>query len=395
MISPFLFGRELVGPELVDRREELEEIVETILGRERLFLIGPRRFGKTSLLATAAARVEELGGKVIRINAEQFVGTHALAGELIRQAGQKLIGGAERGLKRLGEAFASLQPQIAYNPRTDALTVRLAAADGTEPTRTLAEVLDAVEGLAAKQREPVAVVIDEFQHTVAEEGVAGEQRLRAVVQAHRHVGYVFAGSDTAMLTAMTSEPPSTSSGQAHAHRFTSLGSRMYLGPIPRDDFRGHIEGGFARAAKTISPEAVEQILDIAEDVPYTVQLVANATWRQAMSTRRKRVGRAEVEAALERLLTREDPQYATLVDQLTLNQRKALLAAAHAEGGRGLTSAETAREYRIAVSTLRRGVESLTQRGVLRRVLGSGEAAGVVVFEDPIFRRWVLGRLRW
>ena len=386
MISPFLFGRELVGPELVDRREELEEIVETILGRERLFLIGPRRFGKTSLLATAAARVEELGGKVIRINAEQFVGTHALAGELIRQAGQKLIGGAERGLKRLGEAFASLQPQIAYNPRTDALTVRLAAADGTEPTRTLAEVLDAVEGLAAKQREPVAVVIDEFQHTVAEEGVAGEQRLRAVVQAHRHVGYVFAGSDTAMLTAMTSE---------HARPFYRLGSRMYLGPIPRDDFRGHIEGGFARAGKTISPEAVEQILDIAEDVPYTVQLVANATWRQAMSTRRKRVGRAEVEAALERLLTREDPQYATLVDQLTLNQRKALLAAAHAEGGRGLTSAETAREYRIAVSTLRRGVESLTQRGVLRRVLGSGEAAGVVVFEDPIFRRWVLGRLRW
>ena len=52
MISPFLFGRELVGPELVDRREELEEIVETILGRERLFLIGPRRFGKTSSRAT-------------------------------------------------------------------------------------------------------------------------------------------------------------------------------------------------------------------------------------------------------------------------------------------------------------------------------------------------------
>ena len=350
MVSPFQFGRELVGPELVDRREELDELIQTLRGRERLFLIGPRRFGKTSLLATAAARMEELGAAVIRVNAEQFVGPHALAAELIRQAGQKLIGGPERSLRQLGRAFGSLQPQIAYDPRTDALTVRIAATDRAEPTRTLTEVLTAIDELAGKAKEPVAVVIDEFQHTVAEEGVDGERRLRAVVQTHRNLGYVFAGSDTAMLTAMTSE---------HGRPFYRLGSRMHLGPIPREDFSAHIEAGFARAGTKIDPEAVERILDLAEDVPYTVQLVANATWRLATATNLKRVGEADVEAALDRLLAREDPQYATLSEQLTVNQRKALHAAAHAEQGRGLTSAETAREYRLAVSTLRRAVDGL------------------------------------
>ena len=386
VISPFQFGRELVGPDLVDRVDELDEVIQTIRGRERLFLIGPRRFGKTSLLASAAARVEELGGAVIRVNAEQFVGPHALAGELIRQAGQKLIGGPERGLRKLGQVFGSLQPQIAYDPRTDGLTVRIAATEGAEPTRYLTEVLTAIDGLAAKAKEPVAVIIDEFQHTVAEEGVDGERRLRAVVQTHRHVGYVFAGSDTAMLTAMTSE---------HGRPFYRLGSRMYLGPIPRVHFREHIVDGFARSGRTISETAVEQVLDVAEDVPYTVQLLANATWRLATGLKIKRVDETHVTTALERLLAREDPQYATLADQLTLNQRKALHAAAHAEGGHGLTSAEVARQYRMAVSTLRRAVDGLIQRGILRRVQGSGEGGGSLVFEDPVFRRWVVGRLRW
>lgn len=55
----------------------------------------------------------------------ELVGPHALAEELIRQAGQKLVGGAERGLRRLGRAFGSLQPQIAYDPRTDGWSVKV------------------------------------------------------------------------------------------------------------------------------------------------------------------------------------------------------------------------------------------------------------------------------
>ena len=241
-------------------------------------------------------------------------------------------------------------------------------------------MLTSIDALAAKASDPVAVIINEFQHTVAEEGVDGERRLRAVVQAHRHVGYVFAGSDTTMLSAMTGD---------HGRPFYQPGSRMSLGAVPREHFREHIHGGFARSGKTISAEATERSLDLAEDVPYTVQLLVNATWRLATATTATAttdIATADVDAALERLLAREDPQYATLADQLTTNQRKALHAAAHAPNGSGLTSTEVAREYRIAISTLRRAVDGLVQRAILRRVPGSGERGGRLVFEDPVFR---------
>lgn len=44
--NPFEYGRELGLSELVDRAEELGVIEATIRTRAKLFLIGPRRYGK-------------------------------------------------------------------------------------------------------------------------------------------------------------------------------------------------------------------------------------------------------------------------------------------------------------------------------------------------------------
>lgn len=386
MISPFQFGRELSGAELVDRDEEVHEVTDVIRGRERLFLIGPRRYGKTSILAAASSRATELGAKVIRVNAEQFVGMHALAGEIAQQAERLLVSPAGRGAKRIAEAFASIRPLLGYDPLTDAWSIKVQPSSDLAPTLYLSEALDAVNRLAGGLDAPVAVIIDEFQRAVAEEGIDGERRLRAVVQAHRHVGYVFAGSDTAMLTAMTSE---------HGRPFYRLGSRMFLGAVPREDFRPHLRGGFERAGVTLSDEGVERILDLAWDVPYTVQLIASGTWRRAVATSAKTVSEADVDAALARLLEREDPQYSTLTDQLTVNQRKALHAAAHSADGTGIVTAANARAYGLPVATLRRALEALVQRGILRRLQGSRAPRGQVAFEDPILGHWVRDRLRW
>ena len=62
--NPFQFGRELGLGDLVDRQAELASVEETVREGGKLFLIGPRRFGKTSILKTAADRLaaESAGG---------------------------------------------------------------------------------------------------------------------------------------------------------------------------------------------------------------------------------------------------------------------------------------------------------------------------------------------
>ena len=48
--NPFEFGRAMRAEAIVDREEELRRLADAVRNGERLFLIGPRRYGKTSLL---------------------------------------------------------------------------------------------------------------------------------------------------------------------------------------------------------------------------------------------------------------------------------------------------------------------------------------------------------
>jgi AAA+ ATPase superfamily predicted ATPase len=57
---------------IVDRDEELRRLVDAIHNGERLFLIGPRRFGKTSLLNVVQHRVEKEGIVVLKYDIEKF-----------------------------------------------------------------------------------------------------------------------------------------------------------------------------------------------------------------------------------------------------------------------------------------------------------------------------------
>lgn len=55
--NPFEYGRELGTDALVDRQDELRAVISTIQRGGKLFLIGPRRFGKTSIRDAAAAQL--------------------------------------------------------------------------------------------------------------------------------------------------------------------------------------------------------------------------------------------------------------------------------------------------------------------------------------------------
>jgi len=54
--NPFELGGEPKASALIDREQKLGLVIRTIENGGKLFLIGPRRYGKTSILA--AARVE-------------------------------------------------------------------------------------------------------------------------------------------------------------------------------------------------------------------------------------------------------------------------------------------------------------------------------------------------
>lgn len=134
------------------------------------------------------------------------------------------------------------------------------AEDPSKHIEMLVEALDGVENLAKAQPKgrPVGLVIDEFQQLIELGGRAAEGQIRAAIQRHQRTGYVFAGSKTRLLTAMTTDA---------ARPFYRAGALRSIGPVPASDFRGFLQSKFVQSGFSVPEgagnEAIQSILDLA------------------------------------------------------------------------------------------------------------------------------------
>lgn len=376
--NPFEFGRELGAGELVDREAELDLVCRSIRNRGRLFFIGPRRYGKTSILHAAEELLTAEGIAVLRYNAEAYESLSLLAQALLTGAARQLGSTVEQASAGLRRFFGRLRPEVTY----DIDDRRLGVAFGKPGRETpelplLGEVLDGIDRMAAEEKTATAVILDEFQHLVEEGGEAAERQLRAAVQRHRHLGYVFSGSRTRLLARMTNDP---------SRAFWKLGERYFLGPIPRDAFRLALRRGFTDAGYTVEVAALDHVLDRAEDIPYNVQRLASACWEAVRVAVRPTLTVSLVDETLVRIVQQENPAYMQLWQSLTKAQKKALKAVIAREG-RELLGREALESSGLAASSMQRALEALDDRGVIREEEERTRAR--YRLEDPFFAAWI------
>ena len=377
MRNPFQYGRELDRFELVDRTEELTLIGTTIRNRGKLFLIGPRRFGKTSLLSAATQEAEARGVVVLRFDAEKFETLEVLGRAILTASLRALRGPLEKAAAFLATVAASLRPRVEVGP-DGSLSVWLGveAASHGEVT-LLADALDAVERLAEETGKEVAVFLDEVQQIVIEHGEGAERQLRATVQRHKRVTYVFAGSATRLLLAMTGD------GNRPFYR---LGERLFLKEIPGGEFLDFLRNAFVASGFSVEEGGCESILEMAEEVPYNVQRLAYEAWEMLRARTLDALRPEGVSEALRRVILREDPAYTQIWFVLTKNQKKVLKAVMETEG-RELQSGEIARRYSISPSSVQAALGTLEESHLLRQDSREGKVR--YRFVDPFLAAWI------
>lgn len=378
--SPFQTGRRLNSRELVDRRAELRTVRTALVGGGKLFVIGPRRHGKTSILNVARRAAERQGVVVLSFDAEAFTSTEQLATAMLAEATRRLEPAIKRAQQAVSRFFGRLRPTVTFNPADQSISASLAvetAAVGG-PLPLLTTVLDGIDKWAAHAKRPVAIIIDEVQELLEKEGEQAERQFRAAVQKHEHVAYVFAGSKTHYLARLTSDP---------AAPFFNLGSRLHVGAIPDSDFRKFLESAFASGGFQMDPSAVDAILSIAERVPWNVQLLADACWSELTQADVARPWtEAEIKRTADDMVRRLDPIYSPQWLNLSGPQRTALMSAVH-DGTTGLTSQARLRRYQMTASGMQRAVGGLIEKGVLFEEATGGRAT--VRLQDPFFGVWV------
>lgn len=378
-INPFEFGGELKPSSLIDREEELDVVVRTLEQGGKLFLIGPRRYGKTSILAAAEHQLVGSGVAVLRHDAEVYESLSALAEALLAAAAKRLTGNLEKAVAVVKRFAAKLSPIVTYDLAEQSLGIKFRPSERTDAGAlpVLTDVLNIIDRLARENGRRAAVILDEFQQVVQEGGAAAERQIRGTVQRHHHTAYVFAGSKTRLLADMTNDP-----GRA----FWKLGARMFLGPIPRPAWIVFLERGFSEAGFRTQDVALSHLLDLAEDVPYNIQQLANLCWELLRASGGETLTARRVDEALSRLVARENAAYTQIWNSLTRSQKIAVKAVIM-ERGTNLRAAPVLARYGLAASTMHRTLEALDDRGIVRE----DEELGSIRYrlEDPFLAHWL------
>jgi hypothetical protein len=372
--NPFVYGEVVPPAAFINRVAELDRLTGDLAAGQKVFLISPRRYGKSSLIRQALAAMARRGALTVEVTVSSFSSYVAfLEGYARALAAAETKGERARSWLRaaisstrveLGaDAGAGPVGRVAFpNARTDRDVSRLAQEVFALPSR-----------LAEARKRQVVVALDEFQAIAGFNGGSVEHALRAAVQHQREVGYVFAGSEPSLMERMLGPK----------RPFYKAGPVMRLEKIPAAEFADAIDARFTRSGMRPEEGLGSAIVELAGNLPYDVQRLAHETWDEVRGRGRRRATLEDLHLALKRLLIEQQMMFEGAWQRLTLAQR-AVLRAVVLEDGSGLHSADVRARHRLGgPSTVQAALAALVRDDLIAR---EGDRYGVV---DSLLREWV------
>ena len=373
-MNPFVYGEVVPVVAFVDRETELERLTRDLLAGQKIFLISPRRYGKSSLVRQALRAAERGGALTVEVTVSSYSSYVAFL-----EGYARALLGVETRLDKarawMREMLGSVRPEIRMEPDDrggSQLAVSFPSARSDRDVSRLAQEVFALPGrIAEARRRRLAVALDEFQAIGAFDGGNVEHALRAAVQHQRQVGYVFSGSEPSLMERML----------GRSRPFYKAGPVMRLQKIPADRFADFIEARFRATRLRPAAGLGAAIVDLAGNLPYDVQRLAHEVWDDAQGGRT--VGLDDLHLTLKRLLGEHEAIFEATWQRLTLAQRAALRAAV-LEEGRELLSGDARARYRLGgASTVQASLSALVREDILAR-----EGTQYVVV-DSLLREWV------
>jgi hypothetical protein len=375
--NPFVYGEVVPTAAFVNRVAELDRLVRDLAAAQKVFLISPRRYGKSSLIRQALATMARRGALTVDVTVSSYSSYVAFL-EGYARALMTAETKWDRARTWLRETIRSARAEIRYAPGESALGALTVSFPGVRTDRDVSrlalEVFALPARLAETRRRKVVVALDEFQAIGGFNGGSVEHALRAAVQHQRNVGYVFAGSEPSLMERMLGPK----------RPFYKAGPVMRLEKIPADEFAAAIDARFTRSGMKPEQGLGAAIVDLAGNLPYDVQRLAHETWDEVRGRGRKRATLDDLHLALKRLLAEQQMMFEAVWQRLTLAQRSALRAVV-IEEGRGLHSEDVRTRHRLGgASTVQAALAALVRDDVITR---DGDRHVVV---DSLFREWVV-----
>ncbi len=374
--NPFVYGEIVSSDAFADREAERERLRRDLAAGQKVFLISPRRYGKSSLVRDVLRSLAREGVLTVEVTvaaSSSYVGfLESYARALV--AADTPVGRLRRWTSDL---LSGVRPEVRFDAAASGDTgfsLAFPAVRTARDTARLAAEVFALPGkIAVARKQKVAIMLDEFQAVEAFDSGHVEHALRAAVQDQRQVGYVFAGSEPSLMEKMlTPKRP-----------FYKAGPVVRLQKIDPEVFGSWLELRFK--ASGIRPEEGlgAAIVDLAGNVPYDVQRLAHETWDDVHEAARRTVRLDDLHLTLTRLLDEQHTMFEESWQRLTLAQRASLRALV-LEDGREMLSADVRSKHRLSgASSVQAALAGLVKQDV---VMKDGTT---YVVTDSLYREWV------
>lgn len=360
---PFRTGMKVTGREFCGRRNEVAQLRQYMQSAGRVYVVGERRIGKTSLIFEAGRRLT--GRRLVYADLMAIKSVSDLSQRLAQAVVQ-----AERqesGVMTLLRSLAALRPTISVDPATNLPTVGFEAGSGDRP-----ETLDGIFALLGSWEAPV-IVLDEFQDILslpAEEAVVA--RLRGLVQQQEGPAFVFCGSQRRAMETIFTDRGSP---------FFHAAMRLHVGPIERRSFRRFLERKFLAAERRLEAGLLDVILDACHDNPGDTQRFCTALWQ--VTGAGQVVSRDDLAAAWSAIYAMQSDQYELVMQSLSRQQADVLRALSRSGGESNLSRDFVASTGIPLLPSVAKAMQGLVSKRIVAKVGTRYRVA------DPFLGAWL------
>lgn len=257
-VSPFPYHGPLRPDQVQGRDDLVADLLERVTERRVTALLGPRRYGKTSVLRRVGAEVATTGTSLIWVDLYEVT---------------SMVDVAVRFDEALGSSTGPVRAKVGAIAASVELNLGLVRLSFTRPGRpdagaTLHALLDILVRSALEH--PTVLVLDEFSGIARVEGAAG--LLRTKLQHHfQDVGLLFAGSEPATMRALFGD---------RAEPFYAQADLVHIGPLDASIIDRIVGDGFRRTDRDPGALAAH-VVDLARGHPHRSMQIADTAWRYA------------------------------------------------------------------------------------------------------------------
>ena len=372
MENPFHYGTTVSGKSFTNRQEEIKEIIADIKSGQNLFIYSPRRYGKTSLIKVVLEKLKKEKFATIYLDfyqiysKERFIDLYSEAiAKVTATKIEKILIFFKKNVKNVIPSISidndgKPKLQFEYSNRKNTIS------------KLLEDIYQLPQRLAIEKKRKVAVVFDEFQEIRNLDGEQFEKELRANIQHHEKISYVFMGSKTHILLNMFNDKN---------RAFYNIGKMFYLNKLSRKDLISFILKRFREGSYNISVDTAEKICNITKNHPSYTQMLCHEIWE--ICSDNKKVNEKALNIASDRIIKNQSELYLRTWDNLSVHQKELLIALIISGGQSIFSGAYRTKNKLPGASTVNKCISALIEKEIVEK------NKGIYEVPDMFLAKWL------